>query len=118
MYRNKACSIQQQITRHENEIECAFGRLKSRWRILNRAVDVESNFAIKLVYACFILHNLCECNRVEIQYDVAQEQMEREHLVQSYSHQDNFDKLNSYNTSKGKLVRRAIADYFYDKYNS
>ena len=55
---------------------------------------------------------------MEIQYDVAQEQMEREHLVQSYSHQDHFDKLNSYNTSKGKLVRKAIADYFYDKYNS
>ena len=53
-----------------NQIECAFGRLKSRWKILNRAADVDINFAVKLVYACFILHNFCECNRAEIQYDV------------------------------------------------
>ena len=42
-----------------NEIECAFGRLKSRWRILNRVVGVDINFAVKLVSACFILHNFC-----------------------------------------------------------
>ena len=54
----------------------------------------------------------------DIQHDVVQEQMEREHLVQSCSHYDNFDKLYSYNTSSGKLVREAIADYLYDKYNS
>ena len=88
-----------------NQIECAFGRLKSRWRILNRAVDVDVNFAVKLVYTCFILHNFCECNRAEIQYHVVQEQMERDHLIQSCSHHDNFHKLYSYNTSRGKLVR-------------
>ena len=33
--------------------------------ILNRAVDVDLNFAVKLVYACFILHNFCECNRAD-----------------------------------------------------
>ena len=64
-----------------NQIECTFGRLKSRWRILNRVVDLDIYFAVKLVYACFILHNFCECNRVEIQYDVLQEQMEREVLT-------------------------------------
>ena len=101
-----------------NQIECAFGRLKSRWRILNRAAGVDINFAVKLVYACFILHNFCECNRAGIQYDVVQEHMESEHLVQSCSHHDNFDKLYSYSTSRGKLVREAIADYLYDKYNS
>ena len=75
-------------------LECALGRLKSRWRIL----DVDLNLA-------------------EIQYDFVQEQMEREHLAQSCSYHDKFDKLYSYNTSRGKLVREAIADYLYDKYN-
>ena len=95
-----------------NQIECAFGRLKSRWRILNRAVDVDLNFAAKLVYACFILHNSCECNRAETQYDFVQEQMEREHLVQSCPNHDNFDKLYSYNTSRSKSVTEAIAIQF------
>ena len=101
-----------------NQIECAFGRLKSRWRILNRDVDVDLNFVVKVVYKCFILHNFCECNRAEIQYDVVQEQKEREHFVQSCSHHDNFDKLYSCNTSRGRLGRKAIADSLYDKYNS
>ena len=34
---------------------------------------------------------------------------------QSCSHHDNFDKPYSYNTSRGKLVREAIADYLYGK---
>ena len=37
-----------------NQTKCAFGRLKSRWGVLNRAVDLDLNFAVKLVYACFI----------------------------------------------------------------
>ena len=100
------------------QIECAFERLKSPWRVLNTAVDVDTNFAVKLVYACFILNNFSACNRAGILYDVVQEKMGREHLVQSCSHYDNFDKLHSHNTSRSKLVREANADYLYDKYNS
>jgi len=32
------------------QIECAFGRLKARWRILNRVIDVETNFAPTVIY--------------------------------------------------------------------
>ena len=34
-----------------NQIECAFGRLKARWHILNRVVDVNLKFVTTLVYA-------------------------------------------------------------------
>ena len=60
-----------------NQIECTFGRHKSHWRILNRALVVDLNFAVKLVFACFTLHNFSECNRAETQYDVVQEQLEK-----------------------------------------
>ena len=50
------------------QIECAFERLKSRWRVLNTAVDVDPNFAVKLVYACFILNNFSACNITEREY--------------------------------------------------
>ena len=39
-----------------NQIECAFGRLKGRWIFLNLAVDVDLEFAIRLIYVCFILY--------------------------------------------------------------
>ena len=42
-----------------NQTKSAFGRIKSRWGVLNRTVDVDLNFAVKLVYDCFILHNFC-----------------------------------------------------------
>ena len=35
-----------------NQIECAFGRLKTGWRILTRVVDVNLNIVTTLVYAC------------------------------------------------------------------
>ena len=40
-----------------NQIECAFGRLKARWCILKRVVDVDLNFVTTLVYAYFVLNN-------------------------------------------------------------
>lgn len=42
---NKQIYFNNVLSSPRNQIECAFGRLKSRWRILNRVVDVELNFA-------------------------------------------------------------------------
>ena len=43
-----------------NQIECAFGRLKARWRILRRFEDIPD-----IVLACFVLHNFCEERNIE-----------------------------------------------------
>ncbi|XP_057314890.1 putative nuclease HARBI1 isoform X1 [Hydractinia symbiolongicarpus] len=57
MFNNNLC-------RARNQIECAFSRLKARWRILNRCVDVDLDFAMELIYSCFLLHNYCKGNKV------------------------------------------------------
>lgn len=51
-------------------------------------------------------------------HKVVQELIEREHLIQSCPHHNNFDRLYPYNTSRGKLVREALVDCLLDKYNS
>lgn len=38
-------------------VECAFGIMANKWRILHRALDVELSFCDSIVKTCCILHN-------------------------------------------------------------
>lgn len=41
-------------------VEIAFGKLKSRWRILRKRCDLDVVSAPRIITACCILHNMCE----------------------------------------------------------
>eukprot|EP00112_Aurelia_sp_Birch-Aquarium-sp1_P002200 Seg1236.9 transcript_id=Seg1236.9/GoldUCD/mRNA.D3Y31 product="Protein ALP1-like" protein_id=Seg1236.9/GoldUCD/D3Y31 len=50
-------------------VECAFGRLKARFGILKRAMDISMANLPSTVMACFVLHNFCEINGDHISDD-------------------------------------------------
>lgn len=47
-------------------VEIAFGKLKSRWRILQKRIDAETKNIPMIIVACCVLHNICEEVRAPI----------------------------------------------------
>ena len=56
----------QMLRSARNQIECTYGRLKARWRILMCPLDVPTKFLPDITYACFVLHNFCEINKADV----------------------------------------------------
>ena len=56
-----------------NPIECAFARLKARWQILNKRIDMGLVFVPEIIYAYFVLHNFCEKHGIVIEDAVARQ---------------------------------------------
>ena len=52
-------AFNRELTSARVSVECAFGILKSRWRILGKRFDSNINFAVKTAIACAVLHNFC-----------------------------------------------------------
>lgn len=50
----------QRLSRARMTVECAFGRLKGRWRCLAKRFDVDIALVPTVIVACCTLHNICE----------------------------------------------------------
>ena len=88
-----------------NPIECAFGRLKAQWQILNKRIDMQLTSVPEIVYACFVLHNFCQIQAVNIDDEVVQQQIAHDMATQPNTVAD---CLHSCNTAEGAQVRNII----------
>ena len=95
-----------------NRIECAFGRLKARWRILNRPKDFRIEFVPTVSYSCVIIHPYCETVKAPVDYDDIQKERKDSRAKQTCTHHLEKHRFYSYNSSKGGLLRENFKTYF------
>ena len=57
---NKEVVFNNLLRSTRNPVKCAFGPLKARWAVLTKAIYLKLYNTSTLIYACFILHNICE----------------------------------------------------------
>ena len=106
----KLCICQINLTAFyfEQVIECSFGRLKSRFAALRRAMDINLDDLPHVIYACFVLHNYCETTNQPLEEQMVTEVMRQERTNQPDT-LPNFRADSS--SAEGKRVRRVLTEY-------
>jgi hypothetical protein len=65
------------LSRARMTVECAFGRLKGRWRCLLKRNDTHISMIPNLVMCCAILHNICETHGEPFEEDETNEDFQQ-----------------------------------------
>ena len=99
-----------QLCSARNVIECAFGRLKTRFGCLKRAMDINIDDLPQVIYACFVLHNFCELNEEGISEEAIRRVITCDNASQPATVSNRFSTDN--NEAEGKRVRKILAKYF------
>ena len=93
-----------------NPVECAFGRLKTRWSILTRKMDLKLDNIPTVIHVCFVLHNFCEYHNTYVDEDLVKLRIE----VAKRNNEgiDNApDPVYSCNISEEEVARRMLIEY-------
>lgn len=111
--KNEEVIFNEMLRSARNQIECAFGRLKARWRILMRPMDIKLEDIPNAVHTCFVLHNYCEMRSTNnsLGDEIVQQQIQWEQQHQNCQHHLNADQLYSYNSAQGTYIRQIITSY-------
>lgn len=95
------------LSRARMTVECAFGRLKGRWRALLKRNDTHISMVPHLVLCCGILHNICEHRG-----DFIEEDLENHDLPQPRERTHHDDDLpRDALRNRAVTIRNAIAEY-------
>ncbi len=109
---NEEVIFNQKLRLVRNQIECAFGRLKARWRILNRPTDLDIEYVPTIVYACFVLHNYCELAKSTLSQEAVNKKIAEDRQMQDCTHHSCKDRLYLYDAKRGNLVRETFKNHF------
>lgn len=74
-----------------------------------KALDIGLKDVPNMVYACFVLHNICEINGMTVDEEDVQRQIARDREVQPLTLPD---RLYNFNSAEGVHVRNIITRVF------
>lgn len=92
-----------------NVIDRAYGRLKTRWQVLNKRLDIGLKDLSNMVYACFVLHNICDINGMAVDEEDVERQIARDRETQPVTQPD---RLYNFNSAEEVRVRNIITRVF------
>ena len=90
--------------------ECSFGQLKARFGTLKLAMDINLDDLPFVIYACFVLQNLCEMNKESINDDKLRTAIDYDRDFQPLPVANNY--ISDSHEAEGKRVRRILTKYF------
>ena len=108
--RNEQVVFNSLLRSARNPIECAFGRLKARWSILTRKIDLKIESVPTVIYACFVLHNFCESHNTYLDEKLVKNQLRKAQLNEDLD-KNNPDPVYSCDTGEGEVVRSILTEY-------
>ena len=91
-------------------IECAFGRLKARFPMLRRVMDINIDDIPYVIYSCFILHNYSEAQKDTLPHENICAAISYDREFQPPTQNFNF-RMEAKET-EGKAIRRVLTKYF------
>lgn len=91
------------LSRARRYVECSFGILTNKWRILHRLINVSVEFATDIVKACVVLHNIVR-KRDGYKFD------DTLSITSNLLRMHSFDQ--SHDGIRADSVRNEFADYF------
>lgn len=88
-------------------MEIAFGRLKSRWRVLLKRSDFHYTFTPHVIATCCALHNFCENEKENVNPSWTEEAAVLEHDLP----QPGVRSYNGSDCSDGQKIRLVLTEY-------
>ncbi|EAL41345.3 AGAP003812-PA [Anopheles gambiae str. PEST] len=94
-------------------VDEAFDRLRARFRILQRKIDIDINFVPQILLTCCILHNFLEKNKTPF-LETWSEALQESN--QKYPQPDGSASLNYTTTVEGESIRDVLKEHLHSKY--
>ena len=106
---NEQVVFNQLLRSARNPIECALGRLKARWSILSRRLDLKLETIPVVVSACY---NFCELHKTDVDHELVKRRVE---IIRANEeeHRNLPDPVYSSTSDEGDIIHKILTSHIH-----